>query len=75
MSEAQPSRLRSSTRINFGLLMLIVGFACTAFSVMIPWIVGYGLILTFPVGLILLLTGAFQMIRGLRERAAGENSQ
>jgi hypothetical protein len=68
VSEAQPGRLKPSTRINAGLLMLIVGFACTAFSMLIPGIIGFGVTLAFPVGLILLLTGVFQLLRGLRER-------
>jgi predicted phage tail protein len=68
VSEARPDRLKPSTRINVGLVMLIDGFACVVFSMLIPGLIGFGLMLTFPAGLILVLTGVFQMIRGLRER-------
>jgi uncharacterized membrane protein HdeD (DUF308 family) len=68
VSEADPVRLKPATRINAGLLMLIVGSACIAFSMLAPGIIGFGLMLTLPAGLILVLTGVFQMIRGLRER-------
>ena len=40
-------------RINFGLRLLIIGFACTAYSVMMPLIIADGLTLTFPAGPIL----------------------
>ena len=68
MSEAQPGRLKPSTRIIAGLLMLSVGFACTAFSMLIPGIIGFGVMLAFPVGLMLSLTEVFQLLRSLRER-------
>ena len=68
MSEAKPDRLNPSTRIKAALVMLIAGFACVLFLMLMPGLTAFGLMLTFPAGLILILTGVFQMIRGLRER-------
>lgn len=70
MGEPSPGRLRPSTRINFGLLMVIPGFALTAGALLLGGMLGFGLVLPLLAGPVLLLTGLFQMRRGLRERDA-----
>ena len=69
MSEGSSSSLKPSTRIAAGLFMLIVGFACVAFVMLLGGILGYSAILPLLGGPLLASVGIFQMILGLRQRA------